>query len=202
MLLLGVTGGIGAGKSASSRILSELGIPWLDTDQIAREESAAGSGGLREIVGAFGVEILTPEGELRREVLSQIVFGDPAARSLLEGILHPRISKVWRARTAEWASSGVRIAAVIIPLLFEKGYEEDFNRVVCLACTRQTQYLRLRDRSWSDLEIQGRHRAQLPMEEKMARANFVIWTEGSLHLHRLQWLRILNEEPGSTCFPA
>ncbi len=202
MLLLGVTGGIGAGKSVSSRVLSELGVPWLDTDQIAREQSAVGSEGLQEIVRAFGDEILNPKGELQREVLSRIVFGDPAARRLLEGILHPRISRVWRSRIAEWAGSGVPTAAVIIPLLYEKGYEEDFNRVVCLACTRQTQDLRLRERSWSDLEIQARRRAQLPMEEKMIRANFVIWTEGSLHLHRVQWMRILTDNPGTICCPA
>ena len=202
MLLLGVTGGIGAGKSASSRVLSELGIPWLDTDQVAREQSAVGSDGLREIVHAFGVEILNSKGELQREVLSRIVFGDPVARRLLEEILHPKISRVWRSRIAEWANSGVGTAAVIIPLLYEKGYEAEFNRVVCLACTRETQYRRLRERSWSDQEIQARHRAQLPMEEKMARANSVIWTEGSLHLHHVQWLRILEEDPGSTCCPA
>ncbi|MFO1457906.1 MAG: dephospho-CoA kinase [Verrucomicrobiota bacterium] len=202
MFLLGITGGIGTGKSTTFRVFSEWQLPCLDTDQIAREQSAVGSEGLREIVEAFGNEILNPQGELRRDALSRIVFGDPGALRVLEGILHPRISKVWRSRIAEWDCSGVRTAAVIIPLLFEKGYDVDFDRVVCLACTRRTQYRRLRDRSWSDQEIQARERAQMPVEEKMARANYVIWTEGALHLHRAQWSSVLRENAPATCCPA
>jgi len=191
MTLLGVTGGIGMGKSASSRILDDLGVPHVDSDLLARECSAPGSDGLAEIVRAFGPGCLSPSGSLDRRWMAARVFQDRGARELVESILHPRIAARWRGQVAVWKAAGRLRAAVVIPLLLEKGYGAEFSRVICLACTRDTQAARLRERGWSDAEIAARNAAQLSVGEKMNRADFVIWTEGSLEAHRRQWQRIL-----------
>ncbi|MBL9174018.1 MAG: dephospho-CoA kinase [Verrucomicrobiales bacterium] len=201
MLLLGITGGIGAGKSTTCLALSEFGIPWIDTDQVARDQTAPGTGGLNDIVREFGPEVLDSRGELRRDSLARIVFGNPDGLRRLEGILHPRISRVWRDQVSRWKAAGLPVGAVIIPLLFEKGYEPDFGRTICLGCTRRTQFDRLRRRSWTEEQIEARVRAQLPLAEKMSRADFVIWTEGTLPLHQRQWRRILKGDDGTTCSP-
>jgi dephospho-CoA kinase len=186
MILIGITGGIGMGKSVSSTILEGLGVPVADTDLIARECSGAGTEGLEEIVREFGLEILKPSGELDRHRLAAAVFPDPGALSRLEAI-----ARRWRSQVSSWRDAGIRRAAVTIPLLFEKDYAAEFARVVCLACTWTTQQSRLRQRGWPDEQIEARNAAQMPVTEKMARADFVVWTEGSLATHRGQWERIL-----------
>lgn len=201
MVLLGVTGGIGMGKSVSSAILGDLGIPFADTDVLAREVAPPGSRAVEEISRQFGSAVVDERGELRRDRLAAIVFSDREARRRLEEIMHPRIFAVWQGRVAEWKSQGVRMAAVVIPLLYEKHYEREFSRVICLACTASTQQQRLRERSWSEQQIQERNAAQLPVGDKMARADFVIWTEGSQEAHRHQWERILGVVASSTCSP-
>jgi dephospho-CoA kinase len=205
MVLVGITGGIGMGKSVSADALTDLSVPWVDTDDLARQLTKPGSEALGQIARVFGTDILDSLGNLRRDRLADLVFENPAARLQLEAILHPRIALSWRARVTQWRREGTPVAAVIIPLLYEKQYENDFSMVVCLACTRSTQTLRLRGRGWSDAQIGGRIAAQLSVSEKMERAGFVIWTEGSLMTHRLQWDRILRRIiplPGeSTCCP-
>lgn len=206
MVLVGITGGIGMGKSVSGEVLTDLAVPWVDTDDLARQMTEPGSEALGQIANVFGTDILDSSGSLRRDRLANLVFGNPPARQQLEAILHPRIALSWRARVAQWRREATPLAAVIIPLLFEKQYENDFSTVVCLACTRSTQTLRLRARGWSDAQICGRNAAQLSVAEKMERASFVIWTEGPLMTHRLQWVRVLRRIvslPGeSTCCPA
>ena len=192
MLLLGITGGIGMGKSTAGQLLSARGIPVVDTDQLAREESAAGTTGFEEIVSAFGREIVGPDGQLDRARLAQRIFGDSPARLRLEGILHPRIANAWRAEVGRAREAGHSDMAVLIPLLFERGYQEEFSMVVTVACSEATQRVRLQSRGWSESQIQARNQAQLPVAEKMVRARFVVWTEGELHVHRQQWDRILG----------
>jgi len=206
MVLVGVTGGIGMGKSESATALTDLSVPWVDTDDLARQETRRGSEALGQIAGIFGADVLDSSGNLRRDRLASLVFKDPAARRQLEEILHPRIALSWRAQVQQWRQAATPVAAVIIPLLFEKQYQNDFSTVVCLACTRLTQILRLKARGWSDAQIHGRNSAQLPVSMKMERATFVVWTEGSLMIHRLQWERILHAihplPRSSTCCPA
>ena len=192
MILLGITGGIGMGKSAAASLLAARSVPVVDTDDLARQLVSPGSEALSEIRTAFGPDSIGPDGTLERRWLAQRIFSDPAARGQLEQILHPRIAEAWRAEVERWRRDGRATAAVVIPLLFEKGHGSDFDAVVCVACSRGTQRHRLRDRGWSEEQIDARNSAQLAVPEKVSRSRFVVWTEGSLEAHAGQWRRVLD----------
>lgn len=180
MILIGLTGGIGMGKTTVAAYWARRHVPVADTDAIAREVVAPGSPAFAEVIRVFGPDILTPEGNLDRARLAARVFAHPDERRRLEAILHPRIREAWQARVGLWREAGESIAAVVIPLLYETRAEAEFDHVVCVACQAATQRTRLRARGWDDAEIARRNAAQLPIEEKMARADHVIWTEGTL----------------------
>lgn len=192
MKLLGLTGGVGMGKSTAARFFQELGAPVVDTDQLARDLTAPGQPALREIAQTFGPAFLTPEGALQRAMLAQLVFSDAAARQKLEAILHPRIRAAWKAEAARWQAAGAPVAVVVIPLLYETGAEREVDAVACAACSPQTQAARLAARGWSPEHARQRVAAQWPVEQKIQRADFVIWTEGSLAVHRAQVERVLK----------
>ena len=175
---MGLTGGIGAGKSEASDHLKRLGIPVLDTDVVARELVTPGQPALAEIVAAFGSGILDFQGHLDRTRLGLRVFEDSAALQRLEAILHPRIYEGWTAWTREQALHDHHFCAVVIPLLYEKGYDSHFQVTVALGCTPQTQRQRLHQRQWTGQMIDQRLAAQWPMSDKLQRANYCLWSEG------------------------
>lgn len=180
MRTLGLTGGIGMGKSTAAQLLQARGLAVIDTDDLARRVVQPGQPALHEICQTFGVELKDSSGQLRREALAEIVFADPAARTKLEAITHPRITQLWRQQLQGWRKEGRAVAVVVIPLLFETKVEAEFDAVICLACSETTQLNRLAARGWSPEQIQQRLTAQMPVAEKMARANFVVWTEGEV----------------------
>lgn len=180
------------GKSTAADILARLGLPVLDTDLVARDVVAPGTPALSEIRQTFGPEVLQPDGTLDRARLASVVFGQPALRTRLEGILHPRIRAVWQGQLEAWASAGHAAGAVVIPLLFETTVESRFDAVVCLACSATTQRRRLSARGWTDAQIDGRLAAQLPVAEKILRAAHVIWTEPPPAVHEDQWRCLLR----------
>ncbi len=192
MKVLGLTGGIGMGKSTSAEILRRRGVAIADTDLIARQMVETGQPALHEIQELFGREIVDGQGRLRRGELARIVFGDPAARKQLEAILHPRIQAAWLEQVASWKSAGLALGAVVIPLLFETGAAGRFDATVCVACSAATQRHRLQRRGWTDDEISLRIQAQWPAEKKMASADHVIWTESGLDMHAEQMERVLS----------
>jgi dephospho-CoA kinase len=191
MPVLGITGGIGMGKSTAAGILTSLGIPVVDTDQIARELVVPGAPALSEIRERLGAGWITSSGSLDRTALAAWIFTHPEKRRILEDILHPRIAQSWRASVQQWRVQG-RSGAVIIPLLFEKGYESDFDSVASVVCSERTQRARLQDRGWDSEQIAGRLAAQWPVGEKVSRSQVMIWTEGSLRAHHDQWRRVLE----------
>ena len=191
MKLLGITGGVGMGKSACTQLLRGRGIPVVDTDELAREVVEPGQPALLELQQLFGSDILDSDGRLRRDLLARQVFDDANLRKKLEAILHPRIRQLWRAQADSWRSTGHRLGAVAIPLLFETKAEAELDVVICVACTRPSQWQRLQARGWPDEQIAQRLQAQWSIEEKMARADYVIWTEASLEIHAAQLDRIL-----------
>lgn len=190
---IGLTGGMGMGKSTVAAMFGARGLPVIDTDQLAREVVAPGQPAWEEILQTFGREIAGPEGQLNRSELARRVFRDPEARRRLEAITHPRIRERWHRQMATWEKAGLRQAMVIIPLLYEVGAETELHRVVCVACLAATQWERLRARGWSEEEIRLRLAAQWPVEEKMARADHVIWTEGALAVTEAQVERLLGQ---------
>ncbi|MCP5516900.1 MAG: dephospho-CoA kinase [Verrucomicrobiales bacterium] len=192
MRLLGITGGVGMGKSAFAALLESLGVKVVDTDGLARELTQPGQPPVQEIRRELGERFVDPEGRLRRAELGDHVFTHPEARARLEAILHPRIRRVWGARVAEWRQDGERLGAVVIPLLFETGAASQFDEVICVACTAATQAERLVARGWSLSQSAQRIGAQLDIHAKLARADRVVWTEGDLSVTREQAVQIVE----------
>jgi len=192
MKVLGLTGGIGMGKSVAADLFRARDIPVVDTDELAHQLVEPGQPALARVLAAFGPGIARPDGWLRRDELARIVFSDPAARKRLENILHPLIRARWRAQVETWRVEGRPLAVVVIPLLFETGAEAEVDATICVACSAATQHQRLLARGWSSEQIHQRLQAQWPIEKKIAAADYVIWTEADLDLHAAQLDRILR----------
>lgn len=193
MIRIGLTGGIGMGKSTAATLLAEQGVPVVDTDVLAREVVAPGQPALSEIRNAFGPDMLSPDGILRRDALAAIVFADDAKRRQLEGILHPRIRERWLAFLKQCQIEGCAAAVVVIPLLFETGAERELDRVVCTACTEASQKERLRARGWTDEQCRQRVASQWPTQKKIDHSHIMVWTEVSRETHGEQWDRVLRQ---------
>ncbi len=178
------------GKSATATLLRQREISVIDTDVLARDLVEPGQPALAEIQRAFGVEMIGAEG-LRREVLAARVFADADARRKLEDILHPRIRSEWKRQIEQWRSEKRNCAVVVIPLLFETKAQSEFDLTICVACSPETQRRRLAERGWSPTEISQRIAAQLPGEEKISAADFVIWTEAGMDVHARQLDQVL-----------
>jgi dephospho-CoA kinase len=162
----------------------------VDADELARQLVQPGQPALAEIQAAFGKAIFASDGWLRRDELARIVFADAAARKKLETILHPRICERWLAQIETWRRENRALAVVVIPLLFETRAESHFDKIICVACSAPTQRERLLARGWTPNQIQQRLAAQWPVEQKISRADFVVWTDGALDAHARQLERI------------
>ncbi|MFI5492130.1 dephospho-CoA kinase [Actinoplanes sp. NPDC051859] len=179
MLKVGLTGGIGAGKSAVAQRLHELGAVILDADKLAREVVAAGTEGLAEVVAVFGPEVLGADGELDRIAVGARVFGDEVARRQLEGIIHPRV----RARTAELVTTSPADAIVVndVPLLVETGLAATFHLVIVVDASPQVRIARLvGKRGMSEDQAAARIAAQASDADRRAAADVVLDNNGGL----------------------
>jgi dephospho-CoA kinase len=192
MKTFGLTGGVGMGKSTAAQLLRERGVPVVDTDELARQVVEPGQPALAQIQSAFGEGIVDASGALRRDELARRVFADADARRELEAILHPPIRERWQAQLEAWRDEGRPAAVVVIPLLFETNAESHFAATICVACSAASQRQRLLARGWSSLQLEQRIVAQWPIEKKMARAGFVVWSEGPLEVHAEQLARIVR----------
>jgi dephospho-CoA kinase len=191
MKVFGLTGGIGMGKSVAAQFLRARGALVVDTDELARQLVEPGQAALAEIQTVFGDSVVASNGQLRRDQLAKIVFADIAARQKLEAILHPRIRERWLAQIETWRHGNHALAVVVIPLLFETGAESHFDQTVCVACSATAQRQRLLERGWTPEQIEQRLAAQWPVGQKIARADFVIWTDGLPEVHAQQIERII-----------
>jgi dephospho-CoA kinase len=190
--VIGLTGGIGMGKSTAADLLERRGLPVVDTDQLAREVVEPGQPAWQEIQKRFGAEVFDESGKLRRDELARRVFAEPALRHELEAIVHPRIRERWLAQVEQWRAQGRPHVVVVIPLLFEIKAEGQFDTIICVACTAVSQHQRLRARGWSAEQIEQRLGAQWPINKKMELSHFVVWTEASVNEHAEQLDRILK----------
>jgi len=183
-LRVALTGGIATGKSACLERFAARGAETLDADLVARAVVAPGESALAAIVDRFGKGFRRPDGSLDRAALGRLIFADEAARRDLEAIIHPAVYaavETWFADLGRGRADQRAIGIVAIPLLFETGRNRDFDRVVVAACRPDQQLARLMARDGLD-EQAARQRiaAQLPLDDKVRRADFVIDTSGTL----------------------
>lgn len=183
-LVVGVTGGIGTGKSTVLGMLAKLGAVTLSADDVAREVLSKGSAAYGEAVVTFGEGILAPDGQVDRAALAKIIFDDSAARQTLNDITHPPIIAEIERRIESFRKGPPTVGAVLaveIPLLVECGMEGAVDQVLLVAAEQETQLGRLIDRSKiTDEEAFRRIEAQMPIECKLSRADRVIWNDGTL----------------------
>jgi dephospho-CoA kinase len=194
MKIVGLTGGIGTGKSTVSAMLRDLGATVIDADEATRAVQARGSEGLRQLVAEFGEGILTPAGELDRARLAGIAFNDPEARQRLNAIVHPLV-RLWMAeRQQEAVERGDPLVVMDIPLLFEARGTGAFETVLLVYAPEDVQLERLMElRGMSEDAARARIAAQLPIEEKRRLATHVIENTGSLDELRGRVERVWRE---------
>ncbi len=176
---VGLTGGIASGKSTVGRLFRELGATVVDADEVAREVVERGSEGLAEIVTAFGNDVLAADGTMDRKKVGAIVFDDPVARKKLESITHPRIFARSMQLMAAAAARNEALAIYEAALLVENGSFKMMQALVVVAASEATQIARISSRDGIDeAGARARMAAQMPLEKKIAVADFVIWNDG------------------------
>jgi dephospho-CoA kinase len=178
MLLVGLTGGIGSGKSTVARLLAARGAVILDADVFAREALARGTAGFDRAVSLFGPEVVGRSGDLDRAAIATRVFSDDVRRAELEAIVHPEV----RRRIAEGVAAeagGDRVVVVDSPLLIETGANEGFPVVVVVAASDAGRIARLGARGMDEADARARLAAQMPMEDKAAVADWVLNNDGT-----------------------
>jgi dephospho-CoA kinase len=182
--VFGLTGGLASGKSSVAAHLRSRGLPVIDADALARDVVAPASDGLREIVQHFGLGVLR-QGALDRQRLADIVFSDPRELARLEAITHPRIQERRSALLRELAAAGEPLACYEVPLLFEKQLDAELRPIVVVSVPEAVQIARARRRDGStEAQVRARLAAQLPLAEKVARADYVIDNQGPLEATR------------------
>lgn len=184
MLRIGLTGGIGSGKSTVCQMFAELGIPVIDTDAIAHQLVAPGQPALKQLTSAFGPDILDQEGQLDRALLRERVFGDAEKRHQLEAIMHPLIRLQMQEQLKALNAAYVIIA---IPLLLEKGWQSEVNRILVVDVDEALQVERTVKRDNITIDIARQiMRAQLPRQQRLEAADDIIHNEGDSTALRAQ----------------
>ena len=175
MKWIGLTGGVGSGKSTAARLWKDLGVPVMDADQIAKAVVAPGTDAWTQVKAHFGADVLFEDGSLKRSALAEIVFRDPAELRWLEGLTHPCVRR-WVAQEREmWESRGFPMCLYDVPLLYEKKLEREFDKVVVVDAPLELRQKRVFLRSgMSEVDFKRREGIQIPLEEKVKRADFVI----------------------------
>lgn len=191
--LIGLTGGIGSGKSTVARMLRELGVPVIDADQLARDVVAPGQPANADIARHWP-EVMNPDGTVDRKRLAKVVFTDPAARARLEAITHPRIQALAAAHTDELRRQGHELAFYEASLLVESGRYRDLDGLVVVSASKENQLRRTVARDTSTpLDVEARIAAQLPVEDKVRVATHVIDNDGDLETTRAQLTALLHD---------
>ena len=186
LALVGLTGGIGSGKSTVAALIAESGIPVLDADQIAREVVLPGQPALAEIAAAWP-EAVEPDGTLDRMKLGALVFSNPAARARLQSITHPKIQAQALDRVRALGAQGHKLAVYEASLLVETGRHGDFDALIVVTAPEDVQVQRAVSRGpLSEVEVRARLGAQLPLQEKVKVATHVIDNSGDLNATKAQ----------------
>jgi dephospho-CoA kinase len=201
MLLVGLTGNIGSGKSTVAQMLSERGATIIDADVLARRAVEAGTPAFAKIVARWGSSILAPDGHLDRAALRRVVFADHAQLEELNQIVHPEVERL-RARLIDQAKRrGDRVVVCDIPLLFERHMTDRFDRILLVDSHRAIRLERLvKERGLRETEAMEMIAAQMPAELKRARADFIVENDGTFaQLERRVnevWTSLVRDESG------
>jgi len=204
--LIGLTGGIGSGKTAVSDLLGELGAGIIDTDLISHQITAPGGKAIPLIAKAFGADFIDSQGALIRPKMRTVVFEDPSARKVLEQITHPLIQEETAKQAIELAKSGVPYLVFVVPLLIESGsWIKLIDYLVVVDCPEETQIQRVMHRNnMSRLDVENILKAQTSRTPRLAAANTVIENQGSMDELKLEVLKLhqkllkILEEPLSS----
>jgi len=184
MKIIGLTGGIASGKSTVSQFLKELGAVTIDADKVGHEAFKPNTETWREVVAAFGKEILAPDGEIDRQKLGRIVFSDSQALARLNQIVHPRIYALAKARIEDYRRQGVKVVVLEAPLLLEvdpPSLADEVDEVWVTVAPEAVVLKRLKDKTeLSEAQSRARIRSQLPSEERVKHADVVIDTDCGL----------------------
>jgi dephospho-CoA kinase len=178
MLKIALTGGAATGKSYVLGQFRRAGVPTLVADDLAHGVTAAGTEATTAIATRFGADIIAADGTVDRAALGAIVFADEAARRDLEAIVHPAVYRAIEAGLRAFEKAGDALTIVEIPLLYESGHADDFDRVIVTACSEENQIRRLAARGLTEARARQVLAAQKPTAEKTALADFVIRTDG------------------------
>jgi dephospho-CoA kinase len=180
MKIIGLTGGIGSGKSTAAHILAEFGAKVIDADKVAHEVFNPGTEGLQQVVETFGKRVLDTNGEIDRKKLGDIVFNNPTALSTLNEIIHPRAYELTRSRLEEFRKQGVEVVVLEVILLVEAGWDHLADEIWVTVATEDTVVKRLQEsRRLTKEEILTRIHAQTPNEERIKYADVIIENDGS-----------------------
>jgi dephospho-CoA kinase len=192
-MIIGLTGGIGTGKSTVSAMLKAKGIMVIDSDQIAREVVEPGSKALAQIVAHFGQEVLLPDGRLNRKALGVRVFGNEEERKRLMEITHPAIFAETEKRISEAKKNGEALIVLDSPLLIETGRYKQTDLVVLVYADEETQLQRIMSRdNLTEEEARYRINAQMPIDEKRQYADIIIDNRGTIEELEVQVAQLLN----------
>ena len=201
MKVIGLTGGIGSGKSTVAQFLVELGAVIIDADKVGHEAFKSGTELWREVVAAFGQEIITPDGDIAREKLGEIVFDNAEALSRLNQIMHPRMYDMVRAQIEGYRKRGVEVVVLEAPLLIEANWTSLVDEVWVTVAAESKVLRRVADRTGlPESETLARIRSQMPVGEKTKYADVVINNDGDLgdlkaRVNRL-WQKLRTERNG------
>lgn len=175
MKWVGLTGGLGTGKSTVSRLLVSYGIPVLDADQIAKQVLEPGGAAYQSVITAFGPDICLPSGEIDRKKLAEKVFGRPKELGRLENLIHPLVQEEVKKQKRWLEEQGTLWAVYDVPLLFEKQLQNQFDYIVVVSASVLQQIQRVKSRNgWTQEEIKRRLDSQMPMKDKEAQADYVL----------------------------
>jgi dephospho-CoA kinase len=198
MKVIGLTGGIGTGKSTVTGLLRDRGVTVIDADEATRAVQAPGGDGLRRLVDEFGASILTPDGDLDRARLAAVAFGDPEARQRLNAIVHPLVREWMADRQIEAEARGEPWVVLDIPLLFESRGAAGIDDVILVYAPEELALRRLVEvRGMPEDQARARIAAQMPIEEKRRLARHVIENTGTLDQLRARTKRVWEEVTGT-----
>ena len=196
MIWIGLTGGIASGKSEASRVLLGKGVPVVDADTIAHLALRPGESSYKEIKKVFPGEIFATDGSIDRKALGALIFSDASQRQKLEAIVHPYVQKKVKEKRQALAAQGNRWAVYDVPLLFESRLENQFDRILVISCRTELQKQRLMKRNGlSESEAIARIQSQIPLMEKVQRADDCIENNGTLeefHQEVISWAQSIE----------